>query len=68
MVQFTDEQMINGLVSAGMQPKIAEGLAEMYNAIHTGFLYEDYKLNKPTIFGKVKLKDFAKDFAATYNQ
>lgn len=66
-VQFTDDQMIDGLISAGMQPKIAEGLAEMYNAIHTGLLYEDYKLNKPTTFGKVKVKDFALDFAKAYN-
>lgn len=66
-VQFTDEQMLNGLVTAGMQPKIANGLTEMYHAIHTGLLYEDYKLNKPD-FGKVKLKDFAEDFAAAYNQ
>jgi hypothetical protein len=35
-----------------MQPKITEGLAEMYYAIHTGFCTEDYKLNKPTTFGK----------------
>jgi uncharacterized protein YbjT (DUF2867 family) len=66
-VQFTDEQMINGLISAGMQPKIANGLGEMYHAIHTGLLYEDYKLHKPTTFGKVKMKDFANDFAAAYN-
>ena len=66
-VQFTDEQMIDGLVTAGMQPKIANGLAEMYNAIHTGLLYEDYKLNKPA-FGKVKLRDFAEDFAAAYDK
>ncbi len=67
-VQFSDEQMIGRLVSAGMQPKIADGLTEMYHAIHTGLLYEDYKLNKPTTFGKVKMKDFAKDFATLYNE
>jgi uncharacterized protein YbjT (DUF2867 family) len=65
-VQFTDEQMIDGLVSVGMQPKIANGLAEMYHAIHTGLLYEDYKQHKPN-FGKVKMKEFANDFAKAYN-
>lgn len=66
-VKFTDEEMIEGLKQAGMQPNIAAGMAEMYHAIHTGWLYEDYKLHKPISFGKVKLKDFARDFAAAYN-
>lgn len=33
----------------------------------SGMLYEDYYRNKP-ILGKVKLADFAKDFALTYNK
>jgi uncharacterized protein YbjT (DUF2867 family) len=67
-IQITNEQMQGGLTAAGMQPDIAVGLTEMYNAIHTGLLYEDYKVNKPATFGKVKLKDFAnKDFANAYN-
>jgi uncharacterized protein YbjT (DUF2867 family) len=66
-VQITTEQMLGGLVAAGLQPKIAAGLVEMYNAINTGLLYEDYKLNKPTSFGKVKISDFVKDFAKAYN-
>lgn len=66
-VQFTNEEMISRLVTVGMQPKIAEGLTEMYNAIHTGLLYEDYNVNKPAVFGKVKVKDFAQDFAQAYN-
>ncbi len=66
-IQFTDEQIIDGLKQAGMHPEIAEGLAEMYHSINTGLLYEDYKLNKPANFGKVKLKHFAKDFAAAFN-
>ena len=66
-VHYTDAQMIDGLISAGMKPDIAEGLTEMYNAIHTGLLYEDYNLNKPATFGNVKVKDFALDFAKAYN-
>lgn len=67
-VQITNEQMKSGLEAAGMQPEIATGLTEMCDAIHTGLLYEDYKLNKPETMGKVKMKDFAKDFAKAYNQ
>ena len=33
----------------------------------SGVLYEDYNRNKP-VLGKVKMKDFAKDFATAYNQ
>ena len=65
-VQIPDEQLRESLINVGMQPKIAEKMTEMYAAIHSGLLYEDYKQNKPLTFGKVKLKDFAKDFAAAY--
>lgn len=65
-VQISAEQMQGGLIAVGMQPKSAAGLVEMYGAINTGLLYEDYQLNKPKSFGKVKVKDFAKDFAAIY--
>lgn len=65
---ITDEQMRDGLVSAGMQPKIAAGLTEMCAAINSGLLYEDYNLHKPINMGKVKAEDFAIDFASAYNQ
>ncbi len=67
-VTITDEQMLDGLIAVGMQPKIAAGLTEMYAAVNSGLLYEDYNLHKPIIMGKVKAKDFAKDFATGYNQ
>lgn len=64
---ITDEQTKNGLVAAGMNPTIAEGLVEMYAGLRNGLLAEDYYLNNPT-FGEVKLEDFAKEFAQTFNQ
>ena len=65
---LTDEQMESGAVRVGMKPNIAKGMAEMYAAINSGLLYEDYVLNKPKTMGKVKVKDFARDFAAVYHQ
>lgn len=62
-----DEQFENNLISAGFNPAAAKGFAEMNAARRNGKLYEDYNRHKPTL-GKVKLKDFAKDFAAVYNQ
>jgi uncharacterized protein YbjT (DUF2867 family) len=64
----TNEQMQSGLEAIGMQKTAAKGMTEMYAAIDSGLLYEDYNLHKPKIMGKVKVKDFAKDFAAAYNQ
>ena len=61
-----DEQLLNGMIAAGMNPKTAKGFVEM-NAGRRNALYEDYNRNKPTL-GKVKLKDFAKEFAGVYNQ
>jgi uncharacterized protein YbjT (DUF2867 family) len=63
----SDEQFLNGLVTVGMNPKIAQGLTEMNAGRRSGVLYEDYYRNKP-VLGKVKLVDFAKEFAAAFNQ
>jgi uncharacterized protein YbjT (DUF2867 family) len=62
---ISDEEFLTGLLAAGMTPEAAKGLTEM-NAGRRSHLYDDYYLNKPTL-GKVKLTDFAKEFAAVYN-
>jgi len=64
----SDEESLNGLIQAGMQPKIATGLIEMYAGLYNGLLAEDYNRNKPAVFGKTKMTDYAKEFAAIYNQ
>lgn len=66
-ILVTDEQTLNGLVAAGMNKQIAAGLVEMYASLQSGLLSEDYFRNRPSVMGKVKLKDFAKEFAATLN-
>lgn len=64
----SDEHMQRGLVAAGMNPQIAAGMVEMYASQHSGLLTENYYRNKPAVMGKVKLADFARDFAAAFNQ
>jgi len=64
----SDGESLNGLIQAGMQPKIATGLIEMYAGLYNGLLAEDYNRNKPAVFGKTKMTDYAKEFAAIYNQ
>lgn len=67
-ILVSDEQTLDGLTSIGMNPKIAAGLVEMYSSLHTGLLAEDFYRNRPAVMGKVKLVDFAKEFAAAFNQ
>jgi uncharacterized protein YbjT (DUF2867 family) len=65
---ISDEATLNGLMSLGMNPTIAAGLVEMYSGLHSGLLLEDYYRNKPAVMGKVKMRDFAQDFAAAFKQ
>ena len=67
-VLISDEEALNGLVNVGMQPKIAAGLIEMYAGLYNGLLGEDYYQNRPIVMGKIKLADYAKEFASIYNQ
>ncbi len=62
-----DEQLLNVLIKAGWNPNIAAGFVEMNASRRNGILYEDYYHNRPAL-GKVKMKDFAKEFAAAFNQ
>jgi uncharacterized protein YbjT (DUF2867 family) len=65
---ISDEQMLAGLLAAGIAPQIASGLVEMYSSLHSGLLAEDYLRNKPLVMGKVKVADFAKEFAVAFNE
>lgn len=64
---FSDKQMQNRLEALGTPFPTAKGLVEMNACLHKGTLQEDYYRNKPRILGKVTLKDFSRDFAASYN-
>ncbi|PKB18775.1 NAD(P)H-binding protein [Flavobacterium sp. 5] len=51
----------------GMSPQAANGFAKLNEAKNSGILYEDLIKHKAEItFGKVKIEDFAKDFALAY--
>lgn len=66
-VPFTDEQALQGALQAGLPEELAKNYTEMGHAIQTGEMYEDYWKHRPATMGKVKLADFAKIFAAAYN-
>lgn len=61
-----DEQFLNGLIAVGFNPAAAKGLVDM-NAGRMKVLYDDYNQHKPA-FGKIKLTDFAKEFASAYKK
>ncbi|HEY9047585.1 MAG TPA: NAD(P)H-binding protein [Ohtaekwangia sp.] len=65
-VQFPDDQAQQGMLQAGLSKEVAVNYTEMGNALHTGKMTEDYWKNRPAAFGKVKLGDFARVFAAIY--
>jgi uncharacterized protein YbjT (DUF2867 family) len=65
---ISSEESLKNLLTAGINPKIAAGLIEMYGALFTGVLSEDYIKNRPSVMGKVKLVDFAKEFTGAFRE
>ncbi len=61
------EQMLGGMLSAGMNEWIARGFIAMQAAQRSGALYEDFYRQKP-VLGKTKFKEFANTFATVYHQ
>lgn len=62
-----DEQMLSGMLAAGMNEWIAKGFVAMQAAQRNGSLYEDFYRHQP-VFGKTKFRDFVKEFAQVYHQ
>lgn len=66
-IEFTDEQSYEGMLQAGLNPTIAKGYTEMGKALRSGEMEADFRRNRSAPNGKVKLEEFAKEFAAVYN-
>jgi uncharacterized protein YbjT (DUF2867 family) len=67
-ILISGEEMQSALEAIGMNRQIAAGLVEMYASLHSGLLAEDYYRNKPEVLGKIKLEEFAREFAAAFTQ
>lgn len=63
---ISNEEVLQNLKGFGVPTILAEGFVEMYDSMHKGNLARDFYKNKPA-FGKIKLEEFAKEFAAAYN-
>jgi uncharacterized protein YbjT (DUF2867 family) len=64
---ISDKQLLSKWLSIGFNPLVAHGYIEMQASMGTGELYEDYYKNPP-VLGKVKLDDFARQFAEAYQE
>ena len=67
-VLISDKQMSDAFKKIGASEKIANEFTEMNAAMHNGSLFEDYFKNRPSILGKIKMNDFAKEFTQKYNE
>ncbi|HUZ58746.1 MAG TPA: NAD(P)H-binding protein [Hanamia sp.] len=67
-VAIEDKEMLRGPEMAGLSPKLASDIIEMQAPIHKGLMTQEFSRHRPeVIIGKVKLKDFAKEFASVFN-
>ncbi len=63
---FSDEQTQKKMEEAGWRPESAASYTELGSALHTGLLREDFDKSGAAVTGKVKIEDFAKEFAARF--
>lgn len=67
-IVISDEEMLHGLEAVGMPNQFAADYVAMNASMHKGELFQDYYLNSPHVPGKLKMRDFAKEFAAAFKQ
>jgi uncharacterized protein YbjT (DUF2867 family) len=66
-ILVSNEDRLKVLETFISNKQISRGLVEMFACQHEGTLMEDYYRHKPAL-GKIKISDFAKEFAAVYHQ
>ncbi|WP_456312516.1 NmrA family NAD(P)-binding protein [Pseudomonas shirazensis] len=65
-IEFTDEQSLQGMIQAGLPEEIAGLYTEMGSGLRSGKIAEDFLTTNASVDGKIKLEDFAKEFAAKF--
>lgn len=65
-VTISSEEMQKGMEQRGVPAHLVDNFIELGASLHNGKLREDYDQQKPSVTGKVKLIDFAKEFAAAF--
>ena len=68
-VAMTDKEMQMGLEMNGLLAKFASDIIEMQAPIHKGLMAQEFSRHKSEVIsGKVKLMDFAQEFADLFNR
>lgn len=65
-IEFKDADALKGMLGNGLPQTIAEGYVELGVSMREGKMQGEYWKNRPAL-GKVKLEEFAKQFAQVYN-
>ena len=66
-VEFKDEDSLNGMLQAGLPQEMAELYTEMGRGIRMGVVQKDFIEHGSAVDGKIKLEEFAKEFAKKFN-
>lgn len=66
-IAFSDEDTFNGMTQSGLPEIFAKGYVQMGKSIREGLIQEDYFKRNEKPQGKIKLEDFAREFAKAYS-
>ncbi len=67
-VQFPDDQLKGALAGAGFSEEMAGRFVAMGQSVQNGKLWGDYDTHHTIPTGKIKLEEFAKEFALVYKK
>ncbi|RZM28753.1 MAG: NAD-dependent dehydratase [Pedobacter sp.] len=65
-VEFNNEDTLQGMIQAGLPEVMAKSYVEMGDATRSRILFGHYFDNRPAKLGKIKLEEFAKEFAQAF--
>jgi uncharacterized protein YbjT (DUF2867 family) len=65
-VEFTDEQSVQGMTQAGLPEEMANMYTEMGSGLRSEKIAAHFLNNNFSVDGKIKLEDFAKEFATKF--
>ncbi|KAF2328019.1 NmrA family NAD(P)-binding protein [Flavobacterium ginsenosidimutans] len=65
-IEFTDEQYFGGMTQAGVPEEMAGLYTEMGTGLRNETIAADFLNNDGNVQGKIKLEDFAKEFASKF--
>lgn len=66
-VEFTDEQALQGMTGAGVPAEIAQLYTDMGAGLREGKIQAHFEKSGAAVNGRIKLEDFAKEYALAFN-